>query len=373
MALRIEPGTRIPVQHHPGERDVKTDADGRFVFDKVRPGTVRIGHKGVGLDFGSRFRVTAGETLDVQIGGRGRPVVGRFVPPDGVEDTQAFFESLFVSLSSDLAEDPSPPELTERVDGFESAQLQEWRAVWELSEERLDPRRKRMPVIVGLWLNGAFRFVDIPGGTYVLATTPKVSNSRSAGAEGKRVAGESAPRFLATIEVPESPGGRDDDPLDLGELKMWARRPLEVGTPAPAIEGETTDGKPITLADYRGRYVLLDFGSPGDDDSRMELGVFGRRRREYGDDQLAILSLTIAPDTPEIRDYVAKKNQHWPQLIVGPIGPDNRITRDYDIGPSNSADKGLTAAFLVGPDGTLLAKDLRRKEIDQALAKAFGR
>jgi hypothetical protein len=32
-----------------------------------------------------------------------------------------------------------------------------------------------------------------------------------------------------------------------------------VGKPAPEIEGEDVDGKPMRLSDYRGKVVLLDF------------------------------------------------------------------------------------------------------------------
>ena len=34
---------------------------------------------------------------------------------------------------------------------------------------------------------------------------------------------------------------------------------MKVGDPAPAFRIEALDGKPLSLADYRGKYVLLDF------------------------------------------------------------------------------------------------------------------
>jgi len=32
-----------------------------------------------------------------------------------------------------------------------------------------------------------------------------------------------------------------------------------IGKPAPEIEGEDLDGKPMRLGDYKGKVVLLDF------------------------------------------------------------------------------------------------------------------
>jgi hypothetical protein len=34
---------------------------------------------------------------------------------------------------------------------------------------------------------------------------------------------------------------------------------IALGEPAPEIEGEDIDGRPMKLSDYRGRVVMLDF------------------------------------------------------------------------------------------------------------------
>ena len=39
----------------------------------------------------------------------------------------------------------------------------------------------------------------------------------------------------------------------------FALRHLAIGKPAPEIEGEDIDGKPLRLSDYRGKVVVLDF------------------------------------------------------------------------------------------------------------------
>jgi hypothetical protein len=41
--------------------------------------------------------------------------------------------------------------------------------------------------------------------------------------------------------------------------ELFEIRTLAVGKPAPAIEGKDLDGKPMTLADFKGKVVLLDF------------------------------------------------------------------------------------------------------------------
>lgn len=46
---------------------------------------------------------------------------------------------------------------------------------------------------------------------------------------------------------------------EAAESALFALRHLAVGKPAPEIEGEDIDGKPLRLSDYRGKVVVLDF------------------------------------------------------------------------------------------------------------------
>lgn len=57
------------------------------------------------------------------------------------------------------------------------------------------------------------------------------------------------------------PGGRSDGPIDLGKIAVEFSEPdrLTVGVPAPDFKVQALDGKPIALADFRGKVVLLDF------------------------------------------------------------------------------------------------------------------
>jgi RNA polymerase sigma factor (sigma-70 family) len=46
---------------------------------------------------------------------------------------------------------------------------------------------------------------------------------------------------------------------NLADSALFALRHLAIGKPAPEIEGEDIDGKPLRLSDYRGKVVVLDF------------------------------------------------------------------------------------------------------------------
>ena len=42
-------------------------------------------------------------------------------------------------------------------------------------------------------------------------------------------------------------------------MQLHDAKDLEIGKVAPEIKGETVDGKPMKLSDYRGKVVVLDF------------------------------------------------------------------------------------------------------------------
>ena len=74
----------------------------------------------------------------------------------------------------------------------------------------------------------------------------------------------------------------------------------------------------------------------------------------------------IADETPgPVRRYAARHGLSWEQRYIGST---------YDPNPFEAAF-GVwfpPAAFLIGPDGRILARDLQGEGIQQAVARALG-
>ena len=103
--------------------------------------------------------------------------------------------------------------------------------------------------------DGTFRIEDVPAGRYVLKL-PFEGVSRSS-REGRQAFAR------AEVIVPEIPGGRSDEPLDIGAipLEVFPFHEPRVGELAPAIAARAPDGRPLDLAALRGKFVLLHFWS----------------------------------------------------------------------------------------------------------------
>ena len=172
------------------------------------------------------------------------------------------------------------------------------------------------------------------------------------------------------VVVKEIPGGRTDQPLDLGALELTVDvsryKALEVGQPAPAFAIKALDGKPLSLADYRGRYVLIDFWATWcvpcleqEPSLKAAYDAFGK------DPRFALISLSLDEEIEAPKRYVAKRELGWTQGFLGAWSK-TRVPADYGV-------RGIPSIWLIGPDGRVLAKDLRGDAIKTAVEKALGR
>lgn len=139
-----------------------------------------------------------------------------------------------------------------------------------------------------------------------------------------------------------------------------------VGKPAPAAEGTTVDGGHASLAELRGRWVVVNFFATWCVPCRTEhpeLVRFSEAHKAAGDAQ--ILAVVYSDTASAVKDYRAANGGDWPMLT----DPDGRVALDFGVA-------GVPESFLVSPDGVIVSKilggvravDLERL-LDEARAK----
>ena len=158
------------------------------------------------------------------------------------------------------------------------------------------------------------------------------------------------------------PGGRSDEPLDIGAVEIEAYKVLEVGDTAPLFETQTLDGKPLKLADFKGKYVLLDFWATGCGPCLGQIPYLKAVYEAFGkDERFVIISLSLDEDAETAKKFVQENEVKWVQGFLG----------DWEKTPvpTQYGVVGIPAIFLIGPDGKIIAR-VRGERIKPAVAEA---
>jgi hypothetical protein len=217
---RWAPNEAMPITQ---AQQLPTDARGRYAFEHVIPARLFVSriftldrssfHVGTGC--GRTVTVKPDRTTFVDLGGTGRPLVGRFAMPAGIK-AGAIFPYLNQTLERIRPEPPYPADL----DGKER---EAWLNEWLATAEGEAYSSSELTIDTNVRPDGRFRIEDIPAGKYRLHAEVHEPGKGLPGSFGPELAS-----IDAEIIVPEVPGGRSDEPLDVGTIEL---KPIKL--PAP--------------------------------------------------------------------------------------------------------------------------------------------
>ena len=130
--------------------------------------------------------------------------------------------------------------------------------------------------------------------------------------------------------------------------QLWHRRNLTPadGRPAPQVILHTLEGKPVTLADYRGKSVQLHFWATWCSVCKVEYGALNSLHDSLDDDQ-ALLAIVADGKDPAMVQRYAKEHGLRYEILLG-----NREALEA-FGVSS-----FPTNFWVTPDGTLTGQDV---------------
>jgi peroxiredoxin len=117
--------------------------------------------------------------------------------------------------------------------------------------------------------------------------------------------------------------------------------PMQTGLDAPTFKLQDMKNDWVSLADLRGKWVLLTFWASWCVPCQKEVPVLNRLTHDYSA-QLAVLALDVDDKRETLRQFIAANKVSYRVLIAGKS--DDEVGKSYNV-------RGIPVNVIVSPDG----------------------
>ncbi|MBV4357284.1 TlpA family protein disulfide reductase [Pinibacter aurantiacus] len=146
-------------------------------------------------------------------------------------------------------------------------------------------------------------------------------------------------------------------------VRLEKAKKLAIGQPAPVFTQPDTSGKMISLTDYKGKYVLVDFWASWCAPCRAENPNVLKAYEKYKGQNFTVIGVSMDTEKAKAAWLKAIKDDGMPWAQVSELkGWENTAGVLYDI-------NAIPQNYLIDPSGKIVAKNIRGEQLQVTLAK----
>lgn len=125
-----------------------------------------------------------------------------------------------------------------------------------------------------------------------------------------------------------------------------------------------TEGKPLRVADYRGKLLLIDFWATWCPPCKGEVPNLVKAYRSYRDKGFEVLGISFDSSEKEFKQFIEDQKMTWREYYDG-LGWDNKVGKVYGIG-------AIPAMYLLDKEGKVITDNARGPRLGEILEKYLG-
>lgn len=134
-----------------------------------------------------------------------------------------------------------------------------------------------------------------------------------------------------------------------------------IGTTIPDFSQEDMNGKQVSIASFRGKYVLIDFWASWCGPCREENPNVVAAFKKYQSKNFTILGVSLDQTKQSWLNAIKMDGLNWPQ-VSDLKGWQNQVATQFKI-------TQIPQNLLIDPQGKIIGKNLRGAELSQKLSK----
>ncbi|WP_439184442.1 redoxin domain-containing protein [Carboxylicivirga taeanensis] len=141
-----------------------------------------------------------------------------------------------------------------------------------------------------------------------------------------------------------------------------AQAATEVGAEAPEFTLKSVEGEDVSLSDFRGKYVLVDFWASWCQPCRQENPNVVKAYKAFNSKGFEVLSVSVDGNHEAWKKAIKEDGMTWSHVIADEA---SGVAQMYGI-------QSIPSTFLLDKEGKIVAKNLRGEALENKLAELLN-